>query len=96
MTVTLTSTVTVFVDNWVIPFDILTYLQNDTGRLFFSKFFATKTKRLEIKHLTTTAFHPQTVGQVEWFPTTILARLWHYVTKHQTDCDQYVQLLMYA
>lgn len=92
-TVTSTCATTVFVDNWNIPHDILTYLMTEKGLQFVSKFFAAVTARLGTRHLMTTAYRPQTNGQVERFNRTVVARLRHFVTEHQTNWDQYVQLL---
>lgn len=50
----------VIVDNWVIPYGILTYLLTDTGPQFMPKIIAVATVCLDVKHLTTTAFHLQT------------------------------------
>lgn len=75
---------------------IPTVLLADNRRQFVSKFFRAVTARFGVKHLTTAVIHPQNSRQVESFNRTIFARLRHYVGKHHTDLDQYVQLLTYA
>lgn len=95
-TVTSTSPMTVFVDNWVIFYGIPLYLPTENGLQFVSKFFAACNVQFGIKHLKTTAYHPQTKTQVECFNRTIVANLGHYVSKDQTDWYQYVQPVPFA
>lgn len=68
----------------------------DNELLLVLKFFAAVTVRLGVKHLTITAYHQQTNGQVQRFNKKIAGRLLHYFSEHQTDCDQYVQPLTYT
>lgn len=63
--VTSTSVATVFVDNLVLPYGIQTYSLTDNGLQFVSKLFAAVTTRLEIKQLTTTAYHPRPTEKLE-------------------------------
>ena len=51
---------------------------------------------LRIRHVVTTAYHPQTKGQTERFNRTLATQLQHYVSAHQRDWDSYVQPLTYA
>lgn len=53
----------IFLDHWIVSFDISSYLLTDNGTRFRSKFFASICGYLGVKHLTTTAYHPQTNGQ---------------------------------
>lgn len=43
-----------------------------------------------------TAYRPQSNGRVERLNKTIVARLRHYVVKHQADWDQFMQPLAYV
>lgn len=86
----------IFFEHWVIPYGIPKYLLTDNGPQFTSKFFAMICSLLGVKHLTTTAYHPQTKGQVEHYNKTIVTRLRHYVAEHQRDWDTLVQPLTYA
>ena len=86
----------IFLDNWVIPYGIPSYVLTDNGPQFTSKFFACLCAFLGSKLLNTTAYHPQTNGQAERFNRTIVARMRHYVNEHQTDWDDYVQPLTYG
>lgn len=46
--------------------------------------------------ITATAYNPQTNGQTEHFNSTLLLRLRHYVSQHQTDWNTYLLPLTYA
>lgn len=46
---------------------------------------------LELKHLMTIAYHPQTWRSAEKYDRTIIARLLDYVADHQRDRDIFVQ-----
>lgn len=50
---------------------------------------------LELKHLTTTASHPQTDGQAERNNKTIFVRLHHHIAEHNLDWYPFVQPLTY-
>lgn len=63
---------------------------------FVSKFLALESGYIYIKHLTTTAYHLQTIGQVERFNRAIFTRFRRYVAKHQRDRALYRLLLSYA
>ena len=52
-----------------------------------AKFFHSLCFVLEITNLYTSAYHPQTNGQVEQYNRTIAAMLPNYVGEHQDDCD---------
>jgi transposase InsO family protein len=74
-TVTALSVVRAFCDHWVYsygpPLSLLTY----NGPQFTAKFFLAVCTELRIKKIFTTAYHPQTNGQVERFSRTIMASL---------------------
>ena len=74
----------------------LSYVLTDNGPQFAAKFFEAVCIINGIKHVFTTAYHPQTNGQVERFNKTLAARLRHYVSEHQKDWDEFVQPLTYA
>lgn len=80
----------------VIPYGIQVFRLCCNGLPFVLRFFAAVTTRLGIKQLTMTTYHPQTSGDVERFNRTIVARLPHYVTTHETDRDLHMQLLTCA
>lgn len=65
----------------------------DNGQQFVSKFFATVTAQLVIKHMTIAPYHPQIARQMERFKRRIVASIPPYVSEHHTDSDHNVQLL---
>ncbi|CAN8075930.1 unnamed protein product [Agarophyton chilense] len=73
-----------FLNNWVYPYCAPLYLLTDNGSNLASKFFEAVCKVLNIKHYLTTAYHPQTNGQVEGFNHTLVSGLRHYTEEHQT------------
>lgn len=69
---TATNVANVFLDQCIVPYGIPDYSLADNGPEFVSKFLATLCTFLGLKNLTTTAYHPQTSGQVEWYTKTIV------------------------
>lgn len=64
-----------FLDHWMIPIGIKSYLLTENGPQFVSKFFASVCGNLRVKHLMTTAHHSQTSGQAKRFNRTIVTRI---------------------
>lgn len=56
---------TTFSHNWNVPYGIPAYVLTNSGTRFVSKFLRTICYFLGLKHLTTTAHHPQTSGLEE-------------------------------
>ena len=71
-------------------------LLSDRGTQFTSRLFRRMSKRLGIKRLFTTAYHPQCNGQVERFNRFIAAALTAYVKDHQEDWDQHLEAIAFA
>lgn len=88
--------VTIFLDNWVIPYEIPSHVLTDSGLQLVSKFFTTLGPFLGVKKFTTTSHHQQTNVQVDRYNKTLVERLCCYVSDHQRDWDTYVQPLTYA
>lgn len=86
----------IFVDYWVVPFGIPTYLLMDNGPQFVGKFLTLVCGHLGVEHLTKTAYHPQTNDQAKRFNRTLVTSIRHSVANHQRDWDMYVHLLTYA
>ena len=68
----------------------------DNGRQFTAKFFQDICAILGIRKQFTTAYHPQTNGQVERFNRTILACLRHFCSEHGRDWDRFSHAIMFA
>jgi transposase InsO family protein len=64
-TMTADSCVAAFVGTWVSRFGVPATLTSDQGRQFTSAVWSQLSQHLGIKHVTTTAYHPQSNGMVE-------------------------------
>lgn len=82
---------TVFVEHWIIPYEIPRTILTENGLQIVIRCFAAMCDSVETKFVTTTEYHPQTNRQVEWFKKTLVARLRHYIDVYQTDWDLFVQ-----
>lgn len=71
-------------------------LISDQGSNFMSDLFKECCKLLKIEKLRTTAFHPQSNGQVERFHRNLIDYLSHYVNKEQSDWDEWVPFALLA
>lgn len=83
-----------FVEHWVIPYGMPRQLLTDNGPQFIAKFFEAVCLILQVKHVTTTAYHPQANGQAERYNQTLCHRL--RVFKETASWDRLVQPLTYA
>lgn len=74
----------VFLDHCIVPYGIPDNLLTDNGPRFVNGvFFPALCGFFPLKHLTTTAYYPQTSAQVERYKKTIVGSLRHQVAKHQ-------------
>lgn len=85
-----------FFDHWIISSGNRTYLVMDTGPRFKSEFFRSVSRQLEIKHFTTTPYHPQTNEWAEQFSKTPVTRLNNGIAEHQRSWDIFGQSFTYA
>jgi hypothetical protein len=74
------------------PYEVIT----DNGREFDNYAFKELCDSFGVKHLKTTARHPQTNGQTERFNDTLSTILRKYVNAHQTDWDLYLPYAIFA
>jgi hypothetical protein len=68
----------------------------DNGPQFTAKFFQAVCAELGIQKFFTTAYHPQTNGQVERYNRTILASFRGYVAARQDDWDDFTSAVTFA
>lgn len=73
-----------FLDHWIVPFGVPTYLLTDYVPKFGSKSFQSVSRKLGIKHLSATSYHPQTNGKAQRFNKIIVTCLRHYVVNINT------------
>jgi transposase InsO family protein len=85
-----------FCDHWVFAYGPPTYLLTDQGTQFNAKFFLAVCRELGITKVFTSAYHPQTNGQVERYNRTILNALRGYVTERQNDWDEYTSAITFG
>ena len=77
--ITALSAARAFLDHWVYAYGAPISLLTDNGPQFTAKFFQAVCAELGVKKVFTTAYHPQTNGQVERYNRTILTALRGYV-----------------
>jgi RNase H-like domain found in reverse transcriptase/Reverse transcriptase (RNA-dependent DNA polymerase)/Integrase zinc binding domain/Integrase core domain/Chromo (CHRromatin Organisation MOdifier) domain len=94
--ITAFSTARAFLDHWVYAYGTPLSLLTDNGPQFTAKFFQAVCAELGVKKVFTTAYHPQSNGQVERYNRTILSALRGYVARRQDDWDEYTSTLTYA
>jgi hypothetical protein len=85
-----------FCDAWVFSYGPPRYLLTDNGTQFNAKFFLAVCRELGIAKIFTTAYHPQTNGQVERFNRTIIKSLRGYVERRQGDWDEYTAAINFG
>ena len=85
-----------FWDVCVYAYEAPATLLSDNGGQFVSKFFQSVCKALSIHNAFTTAYHPQTNGQVERYNRTLKSALRRLVAKNQKDWDFYSDALTYG
>ena len=95
-TITAYTVAVAFCEAWVFKYGVPRTLLSDNGPQFIAKFFHSTCLVLGITNLYTSAYHPQTNGQVERYTRTIASMLRSYVGEHQDDWDVYVGPLTYA
>jgi transposase InsO family protein len=94
--VTALSVARAFCDPWAYVYGPPVSLLTDNGPQFTAKFFQAVCSKLEIRKMFTTAYHPQTNGQVERYNRTILASLRGYVSKRQDNWDDFTSAITFA
>lgn len=81
-----------FVCKFALPEEILT----DQGTNFMSNLFKSIAKLFKIKHIQTTAYHPESNGALERTHHTLTEYLKHYINNKQTDWDQWIPMATFA
>ena len=85
-----------FVTNWVMAYGPPKRVLSDNGKQFTSRLFQHTCRLLGAKNVFTTAYHPQSNGQVERYNRTILNALRHYTADHPKTWDQFTDVVTYA
>ncbi len=71
-------------------------LLSDQGPEFLSVVVNKTCNLVNINHIFTSAYHPQTDGLQERFNGTLIQMLSMYINKHQTDWDQFIPFCIFA
>ena len=71
-------------------------IQSDRGSNFTSNFFQQIVDELNIEHVTSTAYHPQSQGCLERFHQTLKSMLKKYCLENQGDWDESIDFLLFA
>ena len=85
-----------FCKEWVYHYGQPTFLLSDRGSQFTSEFFGAVCDTLNVRQAFTSAYHPQTNGQVERFNRTLVASLKCYCSEHGRDWDQFIHAIAYG
>ena len=84
----------ILIDQFISRFGAPAQLHSDQGPEFESRLISELCKLLNIDKTRTTAYHPQSDGQVERFNRTLLSMLSKYVKENQKDWDVHLQKVM--
>jgi Integrase zinc binding domain/Integrase core domain len=95
-TITALSVAKAFCEAWLFSYGPPRYLLTDNGAQFAPKFFLAVCRELGIAKVFTTAYHPQTNGQVERFNRTINNSLRGYLSGRQSDWDEFTSALTFG
>lgn len=84
------------IEHWVACYGPPDKILSDQGPQFMSSFFITVMKVLGVETIRTTAYHPQTNGQVERYNRTLATQLRHYVAENPKRWDELLPVLTLA
>jgi len=90
------SVASAIIDAWVSAYGPPDRILSDQGPQFMSNFFIAVMKILGIKTVRTTAYHPQTNGQVERYNRTMATQLRHHVADDPSRWDELLPVITMA
>jgi len=90
------SVASTIIDAWVSAYGPPDRILSDQGPQFMSKVFIAVMKMLSIEKVRTTAYHPQTNGQVEKYNRTMATQLRHYVADDPSRWDELLPVITMA
>lgn len=83
-------------ENWICRYGVPQTLLSDQGTNFQSSLVKELLKRLGVKQVRTSSYHPQTNGSVERLNRVIATIMTHYVSSHQTNWDIHLPTISFA
>ncbi|CAF1139059.1 unnamed protein product, partial [Didymodactylos carnosus] len=90
------TTATMFMEEFILNHGAPECLITDQGSHFNNELMQAITKMIDTKHVFSTAYHPQTNGQVERFNATFCQQLSKYCHHNSEDWDHYLKYVVYA
>jgi len=90
------SVASAIIDAWVSAYGPPDRILSDQGPPFMSNFFTAVMKILGIETVRTTAYHPQTNGQVERYNRTMATQLRHHVADDPSRWDELLPVITMA
>jgi hypothetical protein len=84
------------IQGFITKFGVPRQIHTDQGRQFESLLFQELCRKFNIKKTRTTAYHPQSDGQVERFNRTLTDMLSKFIEENQKDWDGFVPLMTMA
>lgn len=77
------------IEHWMSSLCLSSNLLTDNAPQSISEVFVAFRSTFMVQNVTSTEYHQQISSQAESYSPTIVSRLSHYVSKHQTDWDTY-------
>jgi len=94
--ITAMSVASAIIDAWVSAYGPPDRIISDRGPQVMSNFFIAVVKMLGIETVRTTAYHPQTNGEVERYNRTMATQLGHYVADDPSRWDELLPVITMA
>ena len=69
---------------------------SDRGKSFNTELIRSIYREFNVKHISSTPYHPQANGLTERFNRTLATMLSMYVDRYHCDCDKYLQYVVFA
>lgn len=85
-----------FVNEFVCKFSLPQKILTDQGSNFTSNLFKSVAKLFKMKHIQTTAYHPESNGGLERSHHTLVEYLKHYINQKQTNWDEWIPMATFA
>lgn len=85
-----------FVNEFICKFALPQTILTDQGTNFLSQLMKSVSKLFKLKHMQTTAYHPQSNGSLERSHQTLIQYLRHFINEKQTDWDNWLPMATFA